>query len=242
MDKTKRLPVDNLLRGISTHHAQTVRDAWRELLEQGEDSVASVRSKLTTAKWGDPPKGPMSRYLGILLAVLHELDPDAFRQELEKLLNSKLHPINRKTVLLLSKRSADKPAAHVGAGVPVYVAADVADRDMVVENLERWVRTPGVSLDRVTRINVIAHSDQDYVGQYNILTSSITLTWPAGPLHGISGWAQTGKAEGTFYHEVGHHVLGHVEGGQVEEQEKEADDFARSMMRKSHPALALTVK
>lgn len=237
MDKTKRPPVDNLLRGISTHHAQTVRDAWRELLEQGEQSVASVRSKLATSKWEEPPEGPLSSYLGILLAVLDELDSDAFRQELERLLKGKLHPINRKTLVFLWKRVMDNPAASIGAGVPVYVSADIENRRTIIKSLERWIRTPGLSLDSVTRIDVIARSDLDYLGKYNIHTSTIVLTWPARRVWGVHRWLQVLLTESVFYHEVGHHVLGHLEGGQVAEQEKKADDYAASMMRKSHPVL-----
>ncbi len=242
VENTESTPVDNLLRGVSTHHTQTIRDAWRELLEQGAESVVAVRSKLATSAWVDPPVGPVSGYLAALLAVLDELDPDAFAEELTRLLDSALHPTHRKTVLFLSKRRQEEPIAFIEERVPVYVSTEIADRARIAGNITKWSRTPGVSLVGVTRIGVIARSNLDYLGQYGIRTSEIVLTWPARRVRGLRRWYQTLNAEFTFYHEVGHHVRGHLEGGQVEEQEKEADDYAAALMQQRHPVLVTLLK
>lgn len=144
------------------------------------------------------------------------------------------------TLDILSRRLREEPAAHVASGIPVFVSADIPDRPSVIRSLGRWSRTRGLSLANVTRIDVIARQpDMDYLGRYNLFFSGIVLTWPTDPARGVRLWWRRLDAEFTFYHEVGHHVLGHVEGGQVAEQEREADDYARSMMRKSWPALTL---
>ncbi|MEM9342824.1 MAG: hypothetical protein AAGA87_07245 [Pseudomonadota bacterium] len=52
-------------------------------------------------------------------------------------------------------------------------------------------------------------------------------------------WTVRFRAEFTFYHEVGYHVCGHVEGGTVAEQEREADAYAAWMLWRPRPVLRL---
>ena len=84
-------PIDRLLRGISTGHVETVRDAWRALLDGGAASVPAVLDKLDSEAWTENPRGPRARYFGVLLALLDELDPAVFARELERLQAGELH-------------------------------------------------------------------------------------------------------------------------------------------------------
>lgn len=238
MIESTRPAVDRLLRGISTDHVETVRDAWRELLTEGETSVSQIQEKLASSSWADNPRGPLAKYFGVLLSVLNELDSSAFEREVERLRKTKLHPMHVKTLDIISRRIVDEPATHVIGQIPLFVASDIADRTMVVRNIEAWSKTKGLSLDNVTRIDVIArHPELDYLGKYNLFFSGIILTWPSSTASGVKLWWLRLDAEFTFYHEVGHHVSGHIEGGQVAEQEKEADEYARLMMRNSRPVV-----
>ena len=231
--------VDTLLRGVSTGQVETVRDGWRAVLQGGAASVAIIRDKLNSPTWETAPRGPVSKYFCVLLIALDELDPDAFAREVAALRLRKLNPMHARALRMLSQRVLDKPATRVGDGIPVYVAAEIADREIVVGNIERWSLTKGLSLENVTRIDVIARNpDMDYLGRYNILYSGIILTWPSYTARGIKLWWRRLDAEFTFYHEVGHHACGHLEGGTVVEQEKEADDYARALMRSSRPIFA----
>ena len=145
-----------------------------------------------------------------------------------------------KTLDLLSRRPLENPVVLIMDKIPLFVASDIRDRDVVVKNVETWCKTKGLMLDNVTRIDVIArHPSLDYLGKYDLFFSGIILTWPASPPRGIKLWGCRLGAEFTFYHEVGHHASGHIEGGQVAEQEKEADEYARTMIRSSRPVLML---
>ena len=239
MKKETRPAIDRLLRGISTDHVETIRDAWREILQDGANSVIQIQNKLTSSAWATNPRGPLAKYFGVLLSILDELDASAFEVEVSRLRESNLHPMHIRTLDILSQRIIEKPATHVADGIPVFVASELADRSVVVRNIEGWSKTKGLSLNNVTRIDVIARRPElDYLGRYNLFFSGIILTWPINSASGIKLWWRRLDAEFTFYHEVGHHVSGHIEGGQVAEQEQEADEYARLMMRNSRPAFA----
>ncbi|MEW2918061.1 hypothetical protein AB1A64_13390 [Ruegeria sp. ANG10] len=229
---------NRLLRGVSTGHVETVRDAWRALLADKGASIPEVQSKLSSSAWLDNPPGPLPKYFGILLALMSEMDQDAFRQEITRLGNDKLHPVHRRTLDLMAKRLEDAPSTYLANNIPVFIADDVADPPRVIRNLQRWSSTKDLTLDNVTRVDVIAERRElDYLGQYNLFFSGIILTWPTTQPKGFELWLTNAEREFTFYHEVGHHVHKHIEGGQVAEQEKEADDYARSMFRNSRPFL-----
>ncbi|QJF50095.1 hypothetical protein [Roseobacter ponti] len=231
-------PVDRLLRGISTNHVETVRSAWGELLSARAPATGQVIAKLASEVWEQPPRGPSGPYFGVLLALLDTLDPEAFESVVGTLRKRRLNPLHRRTLEVVAQRVGETPACHIGDGVPVYISKDIAAPAMVQTNLSRWSRTRGLALDGITRIDVIGRAAHlDYLGRYNMFFSGIVLTWPVRPQRGLRLWFEKLSAEFTFYHEIGHHVCGHSEGGQVAEQEKEADDYARRMMRRARPVL-----
>lgn len=240
MNEKARPAIERLLRGISTDHVETVRDAWRELLQDGENSICEVQRKLASSAWSENPPGPLAQYFGVLLAILDELDASAFEKEIERLRNSDLHPMHTKTLDILSRRVLEDPETYVAGKIPVFVASEIDDRSIVVKNIETWSKTKGLSLENVTRIDVISRrSELEYLGLYNLFFSGIVLTWPSGTARGVKLWWLRLEAEFTFYHEVGHHVSGHIESGRVAEQEEEADEYARSMFRSSRPVYTL---
>lgn len=251
MTTDPRTLVDRLLRGVSGDHAETVRDAWRDLLRLEDAAVPAVMERLDTVAWADQWKGPgqknasflMTRYLGVLLTLLHELDPVAFRKEIDRLAGVKLNPVHRRTIEFLSKRCSDRPVSSIGSGVPVYVSDEIEDKSEVAGHLVIWGTTRDLDLENVTRIDVIAaNSLLEYLGLYRPDYSGIVLTWREEKSKGIRLWWRNLEAEMTFYHEVGHHACGHVEGGQVEEQEREANRYMGKMFKNAHPVMFAILK
>lgn len=238
MSETPSLQLNRLLRGISTYHVETVRPAWRALLQEPDSAIPLVREKLRSDGWRDRPIGPGASYLGVLLALLHELDRDIFQTEIERLRAENLHALHQQTVSLMADRYGDHIFGRINDQVPVYIAREVGQPELVLSYLQKWSQTRDLALSDVTRVDVIAsRPEMDYLGKYNLLYDGIVLTWPNAAPHALARWWRRINTELTFYHEVGHHFFQHSEGGQVLEQEQQADAYQRQMFRNAHPVL-----
>ena len=229
---------------MSSGHAETIRDAWRDLLNDKQVALPAVLAKLNSPAWSDNPRGPLAKYFGILLSLLDELDRPAFATEIARLAKTQLHPAHHRTLAFLSQRLQDTPTAWIGQGIPVYVAADLPDHDRLCQRLAHWAKTPGLALDKVTRVDVIAdHPDLDYLGLYRIQFSGIVLTWPKTQSRNpVLRWWGDFRREFTFYHEIGHPASGHLEGGSIKEQEDEADAYARAQQRRARPVVTTLLR
>ena len=230
--------LSQLLQGIANDNVGLVRSAWRELLTNRYAAIPLVADKLRSDAWAKKPRGPGGKYLGVLLALMHELDREAFRKEVERLDGSRLHTLHRHTVNLMKDRECDKLIGTLGNHVPVYVSNQVDAPNLIWVYLKKWSLTQGLAFKTITRIDVIAAKpDIDYLGKYDLFTDGVILVWE----NGVSGWFKQHtrrlRTEQTFYHEVGHHYHRHSEFGQVTEQEREANEYMRLMYRRSHPVL-----
>ncbi len=202
------------------------------------NAVPAVLDRLDSDAWRRRPEGPSSRYLGVLLSLLHELDPDAYRLEIERLRSEPLHALHKLTVQLISKRFGDQIFGKIGGDVPVYISRDVDQPDVVFSRLQRWSKTRDLAISKVTRVDVIVRQDEiDYLGLYSMYYDCIVLTWPNNASSFFDRLLRNIRAEQTFYHEVGHHFHQHSEGGQVQEQEREAENYSWRMYRNAHPIL-----
>lgn len=233
--------IQRLLQGISSGHIPTERDAWRAL-HALDGAVSAVQAKLMSAQWSKPARGPSGQYFGALLAVLADLDNERFAETVAWLEARKLSPMHRRTLDLLAKRVGEVPVAWLDDATPLYVSADLHNASEIVKSLDRWRLTPGISLDDITRIDVIAPSpEQDYLGLYSLHTSSIVIVWPKRTAWWRRPWARI-RREITFYHEVGHHMLRHEESGQEVTQEREARRFAAARFWDARPWLRAALK
>lgn len=230
--------MQRLLQGVSSGHLAKTRQAWRELLADKEAAIALVLERLASPVWTETPKPPGDRYFGVLLALLAELDAGVFRSEIGRLEAAEIHAAHRLTLNLLSKRAEDRMYGKIDGLIPVYISHEITEPAEVFNRIEKWSKTQDVAISSVARIDVIKERDEfDYLGLYDIQTDAIILTWYDEGERGLLRWLRRFNAERTFYHEVGHHFFQHSEGGQVEEQEKQADDYARQMLRNAHPRM-----
>lgn len=255
MDEDVGATLNRLLRGVATDDNATTQTAWIALRKAGKAAVPEILGKLDSVAWAQKPKGAGARYFGILLFLLSELDRPAFHAEVHRLSTQPLHRVFRVIVDGWSDRYAREPAGSIDAGVPVYISPELSDsQPLILRKLEKWSRTRGLGLDELTRIDVVKMRPEfDYAGLYQILYSSIIICWPEPDSGGQRKWWHVPKrvldraftsfrTELTFYHEAGHHALGHLEGGQQLQQEEDADRFAKDAYRRAHWKMIWTVR
>ncbi|WP_049643784.1 hypothetical protein [Candidatus Rhodobacter oscarellae] len=164
------------------------------------------------------------------------MDRDRFRDEIQRLEAQKLHIMHRRTLDLMSEMITDKAIGTIGSDIPVYVSRDLHDAGpSILKSLQRWARTPELDFAALSRVDVIRRDPTlDYAGLYRLYFSGIVLVWPMSGW-GPRRWIERIMTEHTFYHEIGHHAHGHIEGGRIAEQEKEADAYARQAFRRAPP-------
>lgn len=232
--------LNRLLRGIATQDVETVRQTWRELLNERNAATPFVCELLNTDAWREEPRGPSVRYLGVLLALLHEVNSDVFKEEIERLRGEPIHPLHQHTVEVMAKRRGDRVFGRICGNVPVYISREIDEPDLVFGYLQLWSKTRDLDFLKVTRVDIIKlRPEMDYLGKYSLFYGSIILTWKNDASSGLARLYRRLRTELTFYHEVGHHHYQHSEAGQIEEQEQEANDYMRRMFRNAHPILVI---
>ncbi len=202
-----------------------------------------MRKNLAASALSEPPRGAGEGFFSLLLALLHELDAEAFRRELVRLRSAPIHVLHRRAVEIMGRRHGDRVVGRLGGGAPIYIADEIPDAQTILAYLERWSATPGLDIARITRIDVIMRlPEMEYLGKYNLQFDGIVLTWEGGARNALARWWRKVMMEMTFYHEVGHHHFQHGEFGQVEDQEREADEYSKKMFRRAHPLATLAFR
>lgn len=235
-----RAALKKLLGGVAGSNMRMTRDGWRELYAIGSPAKPVILEQLRSPKWAEYHRGPQARFLAVLLSILNEIDSDQCARELRRLRRSKLHSLHRRTVDLLASVVADQPYCFEKRGVQITISTKLKDPEKIANTVSRWLQTPDASdLQKLTSIDVMPfHEDLDYLGYYHTSYSKILVTWPGKNIWYLS-FIYGIRTELTLYHEIGHHACGHLEGGQVKEQEKEANRYAGRMLRRAHPLLAV---
>ena len=236
-----RAALKKLLGGVAGDSAKMTRDGWRELYAVGSPAKPVILEQLRSPKWAEYHRGPQARFLAVLLSILHEIDSDQCAKELRRLQRSKLHSLHRRTVDLLASVVADRSYCFEKRGVQITISTKLKDPEKIAKTVSRWLHTPDArDLQKLTSIDVMPfHEDLDYLGYYRASYSKILVTWPCKNIWYLS-FIYGLETEMTLYHEIGHHACGHLEGGLVEEQEKEANRYAGRMLRRAHPLVAVS--
>lgn len=228
-----------LLGGIARNDVPSVKVGYHALIVHGLPAIAVIEEKLNRGDWGLYKTDLQGRHLAVLLSLAQEIDPESAKDMIAQLSSSKLHPFHQKTIKLISSRLEDTPIETSIRGISVAISDDLPNTAEINILLTRWLNSrPEQDISRLLRVDVIPYESQfSYLGNYNIFFSGIVLTWPSPQDSFLKRWIFTVLTEHTFHHEVGHHALGHLEGGQVPEQEKEANEYASRAIRRAHPFL-----
>lgn len=173
-----------------------------------------------------------------LATSLHDLSEAASVSFAEEALNQPCHPaITAALRNTIRFRRSDYRESQV-LGMTILEERVIDGRYRATAHVSRWLHNiPADDLADISRLYIISEqSHHDFRGNYQPYLAIITLAWstlfhPSIPLQ----WVFRVNHEFTLYHEVGHHREGHTEYGQDPEQEKQADAYARRLVRQAHP-------
>ncbi|MEP3275712.1 MAG: hypothetical protein ABJN26_07970 [Stappiaceae bacterium] len=179
-----------------------------------------------------------------LATILHDLNETESRALITLALSKPCHPSIQsafRTILRFSKTNYRQSFFN---GIVIFEEKTIDPRYDASKHVQIWLKNlPEEDLEGIPFLYIVEdQSSFDYLGQYLPHFGTITLIWntffhPQNPIQ----WLARIGFEGTLYHEVGHHRNKHTEGGQVPEQEKEANTYARHYSTRAHPHIARVV-
>lgn len=175
-----------------------------------------------------------------LLTLLQNLDDSLANIFITKAMKKKCHQdiLSVFRIAVRNKRSNFRKSKF--DGIEILEEIEIGKDYHATQLVKRWLENvPNDDLNQIPMIYIINYkSDQDFAGNYMPHLGVITLVWYTRfhPLLPIQYFVNLFH-ERTLYHEIGHHFHKHVEFGQVPEQEDQANDYMRQLMRNCHPKI-----
>jgi len=228
------------LRGLSRALAQNrTNDVYthhRDLYLIGKEVIPHVSDQLLAYSWRTVKFGEQLRLLSGLLSLAHDIDEVAARRIAERIEEKGCSHAVRGIVHSIFSFSLDHFDLFSVEGVSIYRSKELAGVAQTIKSrVTKWLRTvPDRDLDGVDRIYVVPSCGSHARGAYTPVLCTIAIQWDA-PANPFSRWFWLLRVEYTLYHEIGHHVRRHNKLGQDPDQEDEADDYAKKLIKKNHP-------
>ncbi len=199
-----------------------------------------LRSELDAINLDTIDRPESTALVSALITALHDVDEAASADFIDASLTRACHPLYEAVFRsVLRYRRADFREVRVN-GVNILEARAIDERYNATKYLCGWLENiPSGDLNGISRIYIIeANMEQDFAGYYRPHFALVTITWltMVGPTSPIQ-WLFRLRHELTFYHEIGHHKHRHTLGGQVPQQEREADRYRGQIMLLAHPWL-----
>jgi len=239
---TLRDPVEEnihrLIRALVAGDPTETRFAYRELYRSGEASVVQLRQVLLKRKWKTLKHAEGVRYLCGFLALIRDIDESAAADVISALVaggcGSEVEALARS----VCRPWASDFRERTVEGVRCMVSHQLGDDQRICELMASWLSSvPDKDLTELEAIFVVPNSGDYDTSHYRPYLCAIRLLWLGPELpRGVRFFTET-ITQQTLYHEIGHHVHGHTF-GQIREQEREADDYARRLMAQAHPNLS----
>lgn len=232
--------ISELKKGILSRSRKRQAAGFRVLYKAGAVAIEPLVCELQRIDLEQIGRPESTALFNGLASILHDISEDASLEFIDAALARNCHPVNKAVLNVIGRFRRSDFREKLVAGIEILESKAIDERYRATSHVSRWLgNVPDNDLRGISRIYIIdADLDQDFLGYYLPSSALITIVWltffhPSIPVQ----WAFRLSQERTLYHEIGHHKHGHTEGGQVPEQELEADRYSRKLMRKSHPRL-----
>ena len=208
----------------------------RELYLIGQEVVPYVCDQLLAYSWRRVKFGEQLSLLSGLLSLAHDIDEDAARRIAERIEEKGCSNTVRGIMHSIFSFSLDHFDLFSVEGVAVYRSKELGGvAQQIKRRVTKWLRAVSDrDLDGIDRVYVVPSCGSHARGTYTPILCKIAIQWDA-PSNPFFRWFCLLRVEHTLYHEIGHHVHRHNKLGQDPDQEDEADDYARKIIKKSHP-------
>lgn len=238
-DQTRQIDVHlkTLIRGLSQENVHERYEGYKSLYEIGLLAIPQIREALLKSKWEKVKYPGEIRYVSGLFSLLHDISEGESEKVERKIIDNGCDSIITQTIKSIRNFTVADYHTYYVKGIKIFEHKGIQKRS-VRGHLENWLKNvPDEDLREVERLYVVVDDGRDSLGSYTPILFNIKLVWDITFSHlNPLSWVLLLNVEHTLYHEVGHHKHRHTF-GQQPEQEKEANAYARNLIRKSHPIL-----
>ena len=216
----------------------------KELYQIGESALTPLIEAILPHDWSKIDNKNQMRLLTGVLSLINDINEEACQKTAKTIIEKGSTRAVKQCLNSITAFTLNDYTLYNKYGINIYILNELNDINVIENKLEKWLSiVPEKDLQEIDRIYVVPyHEDYSYSGTYTPILSYITLVWDTENNQSFFWkWAESFMVEQTLYHELGHHKHNHTF-GQDNEQEDEADEYAREFMKLNHPFIAFFVK
>lgn len=230
-------------RGLGQNSVHDIYNAHKALYKIGEPALPAIKNIILEGDWAEKSSSLQIRYISGLLSLIRDINESEAKIVADDIKKKGCNSNVTQRIKSICKFTIEDYVQYSACGINVYEYKDIKTGHNIKSCLEEWLaNVPQADLTAIERLYVIPEGERDYLGTYTPIFCNIMIEWNNlfstwNPLSSLSNFL----IKKTLYHEIGHHVHQHTL-GQNPEQEEEANKYATSIIKASHPKTSILIK
>jgi hypothetical protein len=212
----------------------------KELYKIGESALSPLIEAVVPHDWSKIENKNQMRLLTGIVSLINDINEEACQNTAKTIIERGCTRAVKQCLNSITAFTLNDYTLYNKYGINIYILKELKNIDFIEYKLDEWLSiVPKEDIIEIDRVYVIPdNEDYNYNGTYTPILSYINLVWKSNYENSFFWkWMDLVRTKHTLYHEIGHHYHRHSL-GQNKEQEKEADDYARVLMKKAHPNMA----
>ncbi len=231
------------IHGLTGGNRDSRDEAYVSLYRHGKSAIPALKAMLLSNNFTGINPGLEISILSGLLTLLNDIDETEANHVGQILKNHGCSQTIKTRITSILRFSITNYSIYSVNGIKILMQNSLKNQKSIFKKITLWLSHVKVNdLEGIERIYIVPESKSDYLGTYQPVFNNITVEWDNNfSSYNPFSFFLTIRNEHTLYHEIGHHSLRH-KAGQDKVQENEANQFASSLIHKSHPAISNIVK